>query len=47
MEKAGARSLEDLSSIHNYLWESRHVTKALGALCFNLENGSKNRDKDR
>lgn len=45
MEKAGVRSLEDLSSIHNYLWELRHVMKALGALCFNLENGSKNSDR--
>lgn len=47
MEKARARSLEDLSSINSYLWELRHVMKALGALCFNLENGSKNSDKDR
>lgn len=47
MEKAGARSLEDLSSIHNNLWELRHVVKALWALCFNLENGSKKSDQDR
>lgn len=42
MEKAGARIPEDLSYIHNYMWESRHVMKAL---CFNLENRSKKSDR--
>lgn len=46
MEKAGSRSLEDLSSIHNYLWELRHIRKALWALCFNLQNRSKKSDMD-
>lgn len=46
MEKARTRSLEDLSSVHNYLWDLRHVRKALWALCFNLENRSKKSDMD-
>lgn len=45
MGKAGARSLEGVSSIQNQLGELRQVLEALWPLCFNLENGSKKSEK--